>query len=151
MTLHYGFIGLGAMGYHMAQNIRKKISPESVLYIFDIYAPFCTKFVDENSSHGVIKIVGSAREVAEAADVIVSIVPAASHVRTVYTDKTSGVIAARKNEKRLMLECSTIDAQTAREVGEALRNAGTGTYIDTPVSVRFRISASPPHFNALKV
>ncbi|KAH6679058.1 putative 3-hydroxyisobutyrate dehydrogenase [Halenospora varia] len=134
MTIHYGFIGLGAMGYPMAQNIRQKASPGSTLYIFDVYPPFCEKFFSECSSNGPIKIVSSAREVAENANVIISIVPAASHVKSVYLDKTSGVIAAAKNKDRLMLECSTIDAQSARELGETLKLAESGTYFDTPVS-----------------
>ncbi|KAF1344976.1 putative 3-hydroxyisobutyrate dehydrogenase [Delphinella strobiligena] len=134
MTIHYGFIGLGAMGFPMAQNIRQKASPESILYVFDVRAPFCGKFVAENSGHGSIKIVSSAREVAEAADVIVTIVPAASHVRSVYLDEKDGIIAAKANKERLMLECSTIDSKTAREVGETIANASRGTYVDTPVS-----------------
>lgn len=135
MTLHYGFIGLGAMGFPMAQNLRQKASPDSFFYVFDVHAPFCEKFVKENSGCGNIKIVSSAREVAEAADVIVTIVPAASHVRSVYLDEKDGIIAAKANKERLMLECSTIDSKTAREVGEAIANASGGTYVDTPVSV----------------
>ena len=61
--------------------------------------------------------------------------PAAEHVRQVYLDKENGVIAAPKNDDRLMLECSTIDTQTTRDVGKAIIDAGTGRYIDAPVSV----------------
>ena len=135
MTTNYGFIGLGAMGMPMAQNIRQKASSKSIMYIFDVHTPFCEKFLVEYSSHGPIEICSSARGVAEKADVIISIVPAASHVRTVYLDKKDGIIAAVADKSRLMLECSTIDANTAREVGETLAEAGSGTYVDTPVSV----------------
>lgn len=119
----------------MALNIRQKASPGSILYIYDVHSPFCEKFVVENSSYGPVKIVSSAREVADMADIIISIIPAASHVRTVYLDAKNGIIAAKSNPKRLMLECSTIDAQTARDVGDAIMDAGSGIYIDTPVSV----------------
>ena len=123
------------MGMPMALNIRQKAPKESTVYVYDVYAPFCEKFKAEHSSNGPIVIVSSAREVAESADVVISIVPAASHVRTVYLDEKSGIIAAKGNKARLMLECSTIDAQTAREVGQAILEAESGTYIDTPVSV----------------
>ncbi|TVY45842.1 3-hydroxyisobutyrate dehydrogenase, mitochondrial [Lachnellula subtilissima] len=134
MAIHYGFIGLGAMGYPMALNIRRKASPGSTLYIYDVHSPFCEKFVAENSSYGPIKVVSSAREVADMADIIISIIPAASHVKIVYLDAKNGIIAAKSNQKRLMLECSTIDAQTARDVGNAILDASSGIYIDTPVS-----------------
>lgn len=123
------------MGYAMAGNIRQKASPETTLYVNDVHRPFCDKFVEEFGRHGPIKIVNSAREVAELSQVVISIVPAAEHVRAVYLDESSGVIAASKSSGRLMLECSTIDAQTTREIGEALKTAGAGQYIDTPVSV----------------
>lgn len=119
----------------MAMNIRQRISSDSTLYIYDVHAPFCEKFRSENSLYGPIKIVSSACEVAEVADVIISIVPAASHVRTVYLDNQNGIIAAKNNKDRLMLECSTIDAQTARDIGKAFQDAASGTYVDTPVSV----------------
>ncbi|KAI9053699.1 hypothetical protein LZ554_002652 [Drepanopeziza brunnea f. sp. 'monogermtubi'] len=130
----YGFIGLGAMGYPMALNIRQKSSPDSPLYIFDVYRPSCEKFLAETKSHGPVHIAKSAREVADAADVLISIIPAASHVRSAYLSEVDGILAAKKNSDRLMLECSTIDSQTAREVGTALKEAGSGTYVDTPVS-----------------
>jgi len=134
MSDNYGFIGLGAMGYPMAMNIRKKMSPYGTLFITDVYRPFCEKFAKEFEGLGKITIVDSAREVAEHAETIVSIVPAAEHVKAVYLDSESGVIAAPRQSVRLMLECSTIDSQTTREVGEALKEAGAGEYVDTPVS-----------------
>jgi 3-hydroxyisobutyrate dehydrogenase len=123
------------MGYGMAMNIRKKIPSNSVLYINDLNSAACNKFVTEFGSFGHVKIVDSAREVAANALTIISIVPAAMHVKQVYLDSQSGVIAAKANPDRLILECSTIDAETAKEVGKTLENAGSGTYIDTPVSV----------------
>ena len=129
------FQGLGAMGYGMAMNIRKNIPSESTLYINDVNRAACDRFVTEFGSFGPVKIVDSAREVAESALTIISIVPAATHVKQVYLDSQSGIIAAKAKPDRLMLECSTIDAETAKEVGETLENVGAGVYIDTPVSV----------------
>ncbi|KAI8940532.1 hypothetical protein NX059_004210 [Plenodomus lindquistii] len=134
MAENYAFIGLGAMGYVMAKNIREKMPSSSTLFVNDINASACTRFKDQYSSHGPIEIVPTARQAAENATVVISIVPAGVDVKKVYLDKETGVIAARKEKDRLMLECSTIDVETAKEVGTTLKDGGWGTYIDTPVS-----------------
>jgi 3-hydroxyisobutyrate dehydrogenase len=127
--------GLGAMGYAMASNIRKKMPATGTLYINDISHSCCDRFVDEFSNHGFIRIVDSAREAAENSKVVISIIPGAGDVQIVYLAQNTGVIAARPDPERLMLECSTIDSQSTREIGEALHAAGLGTYVDSPVSV----------------
>jgi len=122
------------MGYEMAMNVRKKMPPQSTLFINDVNKSVCEKFVTCYSSYGPIVIVSSAREVAEGAATLVSIVPAAQHVKQVYLDKETGVLAAPKNSTRLMIECSTIDVDSTRDVSRALIEAGAGAYVDTPVS-----------------
>lgn len=124
------------MGFPMAGNIRRKMSPSHTLFVHDIHNPSCERFATEFGEHGPIKIVQSAKEAADAADVVVSIVPSANDVRKIYLDPLQGVIAAGKNINRLLVECSTIDSNTAKEVGKALKAAEAGTYIDAPVSVR---------------
>lgn len=126
--------GLGAMGYEMAMNIRMKIPPQSTLYINDIDKAACQRFAASYGSFGPIRIVDSACEVAEGAATLVSIVPAAQHVREVYLDKITGVLAASKSSERLMLECSTIDVKSTREVHKTLKADNAGEYVDTPVS-----------------
>lgn len=127
------------MGYGMASNIRKKISKESTLFVNDINFGACEKFQKEYSSFGPIEIVQTAREAAENAKVLISIVPGAADVKKVFLDDQNGVIAAKKHD-RLMLECSTIDVESTREVGKKLKDAGMGTYVDTPVSVSLHSS-----------
>ncbi|KAH7124138.1 3-hydroxyisobutyrate dehydrogenase mitochondrial precursor [Dendryphion nanum] len=134
MSENYAFIGLGAMGYAMASNIRKKAPSTSTLYVNDINASACTRFQSEYSSFGPIEIVSTAREASENAEYVISIVPGAADVKKVYLDEKDGVIAARKDANRVLCECSTIDSQSTREVGEKLKQAGLGTYVDTPVS-----------------
>jgi 3-hydroxyisobutyrate dehydrogenase-like beta-hydroxyacid dehydrogenase len=124
------------MGFAMAMNVRKKIPASSTLYINDINASACERFSTEYSSFGLIKIVATAREAAENANVLISIVPGGADVKTVYLEEKHGVIAARKNDERLMLECSTIDVESTKEVGRRLKEEGLGVYIDAPVSVR---------------
>jgi 3-hydroxyisobutyrate dehydrogenase-like beta-hydroxyacid dehydrogenase len=123
------------MGLAMAMNIRKKIPASSTLYINDTNASACERFCAEYSSFGPIELVKTAREAAENANVLISIVPGGADVKVVYLDEKNGVIAAKKNGERLMLECSTIDVESAKEVGERLKDEGSGMYIDTPVSV----------------
>jgi 3-hydroxyisobutyrate dehydrogenase-like beta-hydroxyacid dehydrogenase len=123
------------MGYAMASNIRKKAPSESILYINDINMSACERFKVEYSSYGPIEIVSTAREAAENSKVLISIVPGAVDVKTVYLDEKNGVLASKSDEERVMCECSTIDVKSTREVGEALMKKGLGTYVDTPVSV----------------
>jgi 3-hydroxyisobutyrate/3-hydroxypropionate dehydrogenase len=124
------------MGFAMASNIRKKIPRDSTLYINDINATACERFNTEYNSFGPIEIVSTARDAAEHASVVISIVPGGQDVKAVYLDDKTGVVAAKKNDKRLMLECSTIDVDTTKEVGKRLKDEGQGVYIDAPVSVR---------------
>lgn len=123
------------MGYEMAKNVRQKMPASSTLYVNDISRAQCEKFLDEFHSLGPVEIVQTACEVAQKAGVIISIVPATLHVKDVYLNPKTGVIAAPKDSDRLILECSTIDSESAIEVGTTLKDAGVGTYIDTPVSV----------------
>ncbi|KAF2462460.1 putative 3-hydroxyisobutyrate dehydrogenase [Lineolata rhizophorae] len=134
MEGNFGFIGLGAMGFPMAENIRRKMSSSKTMYVYDVYRPSCERFVNELGGIGPIEIVGSVKDVTENSSVVISIVPSAEDVRKVFLDGKEGAIAARKDAERLFLECSTIDAQTTRDVGETLTKAGSGSYIDTPVS-----------------
>jgi len=123
------------MGYAMASNIRRKIPASSTLYINDINTTACTRFKDQYGSYGPIEIVSTARETAENSKVLISIVPGGSDVKKVFLDEETGVVAAKKDEERILLECSTIDVETTKEVGNVLKEGGWGTYIDTPVSV----------------
>ena len=120
----------------MATNVRKKMSSKATLYVNDINRSACENFVKVNSSYGPIEISDTAKEVASKAPVLISIVPASQHVRQVYLDKENGVIAAKPDDNRLILESSTIDVDTTREVGKAVMDAGLGRYVDAPVSVR---------------
>lgn len=58
-----GFIGLGAMGYLMAEQLMRKLPSTSKIYVFDI-APSVTKQLSSESG-GKIFPCSSAQEVAE--------------------------------------------------------------------------------------
>ncbi|KAL3485853.1 NAD binding domain of 6-phosphogluconate dehydrogenase-domain-containing protein [Aspergillus germanicus] len=134
LTGNVAFIGLGAMGYGMARNIRKRMPPTATLYVYDVSRGVGERFCQEVRGIGRIGAVDSPREAAESSQTVISIVPGAKEVRQVYLDAKTGVIAAARNPDRLILECSTIDSQSSRDVAEKVLLAGAGTYVDTPVS-----------------
>lgn len=123
------------MGYAMASNIRKKMPSSSTLFVNDINPSACERFKAEFGSFGPVEIVSTAREAVENSKFLVSIVPGAVDVKKVYLDEDTGVIASKADPERIMCECSTIDVKSTREVGEKLQERGSGTYVDTPVSV----------------
>jgi len=126
------------MGYGMASNIRKKMPPEYVLYVFDVSASVCQRFKRELGGYGRIEIVDSARAVAEDAVGVVSILPSAAVVQETFLNKKTGIVAAIKNVERILLECSTIDSYSVQRIGREAIGAASGVYVDSPVSVRRR-------------
>jgi 3-hydroxyisobutyrate dehydrogenase-like beta-hydroxyacid dehydrogenase len=123
------------MGYGMCANLRKKLPQSQTLYIYDVAPATSKRFVDEYAQYGPITLVNSAKDVAANTEVLLSIVPTVNNVREVYLDPQNGIIGAPKNEARLLLECSTIDVESARSIGYEVTKAGVGTYVDSPVSV----------------
>ncbi len=120
---HIAFFGLGNMGSPMAANL---INAGYQVTVFDLVP----EAVDKLKALGARGAENIADAVSEA-DVVISMLPAATHVNGLYLGK-DGILASLKN-KTLLIDCSTIDAQTAREVGAAVVNAGH-EFIDAPVS-----------------
>src|SRR5580692_4876669 len=110
------------MGLPMARNL---IAAGHVVTGFDVAAAA----LEHLAAHGG-NAAASVLEVCEGADAIVTMLPAASHVREVYG--TGGVIATA-GPQTLLIDCSTIDVGTAREM--AGRAAARGlAMLDAPVS-----------------
>jgi len=60
--------------------------------------------------------------------------PEGKHVRTVYTDPETGVLASDVNNK-ILIDCSTIDTATSLAVREeTLSRFASGYFVDAPVS-----------------
>ncbi|KAI9808856.1 MAG: hypothetical protein M1827_007179 [Pycnora praestabilis] len=129
----YGFIGLGSMGYPMAQNLRSKIPPSSKLVVCEVVKPQLERFVSETK--GDIEIGETPKEVVEKSDIIITMLPAGKHVKEVFTNPTTGLLSAPKtSESKLFIECSTIDVPTSQEVAKAVAESGLGRFADAPVS-----------------
>ena len=117
------FIGLGNMGGPMAANLVR--NGESVV-VFDLVADAVKKLEDKGAM-----AAASPQEAVKNADVVVTMLPAAQHVKSLYLGE-QGIIAHAKTGA-LFIDCSTIDAQSAKEVGAGAINAGYA-FIDAPVS-----------------
>ena len=117
------FLGLGNMGGPMAKNL---IAAGHTLTVFDLVAEACAALAAEGAL-----VATSALDAVSDADVIISMLPAGKHVASTFLGE-SGLLAQVPTDT-LILDASTIDATTAREVGEAAAKLGID-FMDTPVS-----------------
>jgi 3-hydroxyisobutyrate dehydrogenase len=117
------FIGVGNMGGPMARNLLK--AGESVT-AFDLSAAALKPVTDAGG-----KSAATALDAAKSADVVVTMLPAGQHVRGVYLEKESLITAAKKDA--LLIDCSTIDIDSARAVHAVAEKAGFD-FLDAPVS-----------------
>jgi len=117
------FIGVGNMGGPMARNLLKAGDGVSA---FDV-SPAALKPVTDAGGTAA----ATALDAVKSADVVVTMLPAGAHVRGVYLDRESILTAARRDA--LLIDCSTIDVDSARAVHEAASKAGFD-FLDAPVS-----------------
>ena len=116
------FIGVGNMGGPMARNLLKA---GHAVAAFDLSAAV----LDPVAQAGATKSA-SANEAAAEADVVITMLPAGQHARSVYLDK--GILQAAK-KGAVLIDCSTIDIDSARAVHAAAKDAGFD-FLDAPVS-----------------
>jgi 3-hydroxyisobutyrate dehydrogenase len=118
-----GFVGLGNMGLPMAQNLLKAgHQVEGV----DVNAAAVAKLVAAGGAG-----VETAKTAAARADVVITMLPSGKEVREVYLG-LSGIIE-NANAGTLLIDCSTIDVETARAVAGAAEQKGL-LMLDAPVS-----------------
>jgi len=115
------FIGLGNMGSGMAAN-QAKAGREVVA--FDLNADAVARAQEQGMSGAA-----SAADAVKDADVVITMLPAGQHVRDVYADAI--LPSARKDA--LLIDCSTIDVDSARTVARDAAMAGFRA-ADAPVS-----------------
>ena len=119
--MRIGFIGLGNMGGGMAANLAKA---GHEVHAFDL-APAALARAQENgcTPHD------TARAAAEGADAIITMLPNGGIVKSVVMADVIGVAP----KGALLIDSSTIDVATTREMGEAAVAAGY-RFVDAPVS-----------------
>ncbi|MFU2508918.1 3-hydroxyisobutyrate dehydrogenase [Pseudoalteromonas sp. ASV78] len=123
MSLSIGFIGLGNMGGPMAANL---VKAGHQVKVFDLNQ----SVVNALANNGAIA-ANDAKHCATDVDVLISMLPASKHVKLLYLGDTGLVHVLAKTT--LVIDCSTIDAASAREVGAELSEHGIA-FVDAPVS-----------------
>ena len=123
MSLSIGFIGLGNMGGPMAANL---VKAGHQVKVFDLNR----SVVNLLAENGAIA-ADDAKHCATDVDVLISMLPASKHVKSLYLGDTGLVHILAKST--LVIDCSTIDAASARDVGAELSEHGID-FVDAPVS-----------------
>jgi len=118
-----GFVGVGHMGNPMCRNLLKH---GHSLKVYDVMPELARKLVGDGC-----EAAGSAQEAARGAEVVITMLPSSPHVRRAYLGET-GVLAGAAPGTPL-IDCSTIDPLTARDVAMEARAKGC-SMVDAPVS-----------------
>ncbi|KAI6906721.1 hypothetical protein KC318_g5723 [Hortaea werneckii] len=130
---HIGWIGLGLMGLPMARNLLKKMDEDTQFFVFDVVQESIDAFVADGK--GRVHACSSSREVADKSDLILSMVPEGSHVRSVYLTPETGILASNHLDSKILIDCSTIDTATSLAVRDACVAQHPQTrFYDAPVS-----------------
>ena len=123
MTMKVGFVGLGLMGQAMSHNLLK-----------DGYKVFGYDILPEQMTlaeeKGVIGL-GSPREVAQEAELVISAVPNAKIVEEVHCGSNGTCEGADKGA--VLVDTSTISPEDARRIAHGLASKGF-VFIDAPIS-----------------
>ncbi|MBB5188624.1 3-hydroxyisobutyrate dehydrogenase [Zhongshania antarctica] len=117
------FIGLGNMGGPMAVNL---VKAGHQVTVFDLVDAAMDAVVAQGASKAA-----TALDALAGADTVITMLPAGKHVAGLYLGD-EGLIA-KASTGTLFMDCSTIDAETARKVGEAATAQGL-QMLDAPVS-----------------
>ena len=120
-ALRIAFVGLGNMGGGMAANQAK--AGREVL-AFDLSEAAVARAVAAGC-----KAAASAAEAISQADVVITMLPAGPHVRKVYAEQ----VLPNARPGTVMVDCSTIDVESARAVAAEVKAAGF-RFADAPVS-----------------
>ncbi|MGI2002159.1 3-hydroxyisobutyrate dehydrogenase [Shewanella frigidimarina] len=120
------FIGLGNMGGPMAANL---IKAGMTVTVFDLNPTA----VEALTAQGALS-AKTACGAAASADFVITMLPAGKHVRSLYLgdDNNKGLLDV-VSKQALLIDCSTIDADSARLVGAKAAEKGI-EFMDAPVS-----------------
>ncbi len=118
-----GFVGLGHMGNPMCRNLLKA---GHTLKVYDVVPELLKKLIDQGCEKA-----SSPVDAARGSDVLITMLPSTPHVRSVYLGEY-GVLSGTRPGTPL-IDCSTIDPLTAREVAMDAKAKGC-PMVDAPVS-----------------
>ena len=117
------FIGLGNMGGPMAQNLLKAGYQVTV---FDLSPTAIQTLANAGAT-----VATSAQDAVRNANIVISMLPASRHVEALYLGENG--LLAHIPKGTLVIDCSTIAAQTAINVAKVATSLGL-TMLDAPVS-----------------
>ncbi len=117
------FVGLGNMGGPMAANL---VKAGHTVTVFDL-----SKAALDHAREAGAQVGASAVQAAEGVEFLITMLPAGKHVESVLVngDALLDVVATNC----LAIDCSTIDAETARRISAAAEQKGIA-FVDAPVS-----------------
>jgi len=118
-----GFIGLGAMGRPMAENLLKAG--------FAVTAHDIKKDKMKGLAERGAELAGSCKEAAQKSDVVITMLPSSPHVKEAILGKDGAIEGLR--EGTTVIDMSTIDPVTTREVSNILSRHGV-EMLDAPVA-----------------
>ena len=143
------FFGLGNMGGPMALNL---VKAGHEVKVFDLFPEAIESLVKEGAT-----TASTAKEVAQGADIVISMLPAGAFVKALYIEKEA--IADVLAQGALVIDSSTIDAESAQYTAAKLAEKGID-FIDAPVSggvagaaagtLSFMVGGSESSFNKAK-
>ncbi|MAW32801.1 MAG: 3-hydroxyisobutyrate dehydrogenase [Proteobacteria bacterium] len=120
-----GFIGLGNMGAPMVKNLLKA---GHELAVFDVSKKAMDKVVPDGASPS-----SSAKQCAQGAEFVISMLPAGQHVYDLYLGKNKLMEIISEHKNALVIDCSTIEADVAQKVAKFAKGLKVG-FVDCPVS-----------------
>ena len=115
-----GFIGLGLMGEAMSKNIVQKF--DGTVLVYDVNPQAIARLTETGAV-----AASSAQEIAEKADVIISMVPKSEHVQAVYAE-----ILPHLRAGQITIDMSTIDPSVSVTLSQQVAATGANM-LDAPV------------------
>src|SRR5258708_23858785 len=118
-----GFVGLGHMGAPMARNLLKA---GHRLHVFDMSPSALASLAEAGAT-----AASGAADVARDKQIVITMLPSGRESRDVYMGPAGLIASAAKGS--LLIDCSTIDVATARDIHGAAAQADVDC-LDAPVS-----------------
>jgi len=124
MSEKIAFIGVGNMGNPMAENLLKA---GNKIKVFDVSKVMLEKAKEKN-----LETVDSLENlISNEISTVITMLPEGKHSKEIYLGNNGIINKVSKN--CLLIDCSTIDIETSKEIGKAANNQGI-MMIDAPVS-----------------
>jgi 3-hydroxyisobutyrate dehydrogenase-like beta-hydroxyacid dehydrogenase len=123
--MNIGMIGIGLMGHGIASNLVRR---GHALTVLDHPG---NQPLDALRAAGAVAVVGSAREVAQRAEVLILVVTGSPQVEAVLTGPAGVLQGLRPGS--VVIDCSTSLPDSTRRMAQAVQAAG-GRFLDAPMT-----------------